>query len=345
MNINPNELGAECANCLDGSLCKGGESTGTIPNFWRLNSYSDNFLECLNTEACVGSIAKDENEAKSWFCKELALDDPLFCVTGFCSDKYRGNLCASCRPGFALSNEVNCIACSDNPSYYIVSVLIFLLAMAFIIFTIRNALNVKVTKPHPDEKDIETDILIRRLSMNNRSSTASRTESLRRRPSLTKKKIDYNKSSILIKILLNYLQLVSVVTQFQFRWPGNVKETLKVQARIASSLSEVFSFDCLLKQESEDELVDPEDRDASKPSTFFVKMLIISISPFIILFVSTIVWLIIFLIKYGGKITEKWAIFRSNLTTTCIILLFMVHTTIVRTCFLSFRFRFLSGSD
>jgi hypothetical protein len=39
----------------------------------------------------------------------------------------------------------------------------------------------------------------------------------------------YNRSSVLIKIILNYFQLVGIVATFSFNWPGEVDETLSVQ--------------------------------------------------------------------------------------------------------------------
>jgi len=203
-----------------------------------------------------------------------------FCVTGWCGARYSGNLCSTCTSGNAKSNDIYCVPCSNNPFYYVLAVFLIIAAIGFIVFTVRNALKIK---------DFTKD---------------------GGKP----------KTSILIKIFLNYVQLVSIVASFDFEWPSQVTSLFTVQSKVSSSSSTVFSIDCFIPSS-----------DSVKP--FFSKLLFISLSPLFLIGIAYLVWWIIFQVKriYDNKKLK------SNLITTCVVLLFMLHTTLVQTSITGFR--------
>jgi len=203
-----------------------------------------------------------------------------FCVTGWCNSRYTGNLCASCTAGHAKSNDIYCVPCSNNPFYYVLAVFIIIAAIGFIIFTVRNALKIK---------------------------------------DFTKEGAK-PKTSILIKIFLNYVQLVSIVATFDFEWPSQVTSLFTVQNKVSSSSSTVFSVDCFIPSS-----------DSVKP--FFSKLLFISSSPLFLIGIAYLVWWIIFRVKRNRDRKKL----KSNLITTCVVLLFMIHTTLVQTSITGFR--------
>lgn len=47
-----------CSNCkTDVSYCLGGTKVFPKPGYWRSSNATDNFLECINYDACLGGIA------------------------------------------------------------------------------------------------------------------------------------------------------------------------------------------------------------------------------------------------------------------------------------------------
>lgn len=228
----------------------------------------------------------NENDGK-YYCPETLFDDSNFCVTGWCNEGYTGIYCADCIEGWAHSND-KCVMCSNNDSYYVISVLIMLAAIIFIVYTINKALNVK-----------KKDQII--------------TEN------------DCNKTSILIKILTNYFQMISIITSFKFKWSKESKTMFEGQNEVANSNAQIFNFDCVLKSFN------------FGFSGFFVKLSMIAITPFISFVIIEFVWFIIFLKRYGKSIFSKGRLLNNNVTTSIIVFMFMIHTTIVQTSILSFR--------
>jgi len=92
---------------------------------------------------------------------------------------------------------------------------------------------------------------------------------------------EINRGSILLKIILNYFSLVSIVSSFNFHWPNEMKQNFSVQNKVSNCFSEIFSFDCLMNKA-------PVVTEASIQPYFF-KLLIIVISPFILLAVEACV--------------------------------------------------------
>ena len=268
---------SQCSSCPDNMDCYGGSVIGPVENYWRFSKWNDYAVACVNDEACLGNSITEANS--NYYCKTEY--NSTFCVTGWCSEKYTGNMCATCKSGYAKSSDIYCVACTNNPGYYILAVVVIIAAIVFIVFTVRNALKLKdFTKS--DAKP---------------------------------------KTSILIKIFLNYVQLVSIVSSFDFEWPSQVSGLFSVQSKVSSSSATVFSVDCFLPSSG-----------TIRP--FFSKLLFISLSPLLLIVIVLVVWLIIFKVK-------KWsdrARFKSNVTTTCVVILFMLHTTLVQTSILGFRF-------
>lgn len=133
-------------------------------------------------------------------------------------------------------------------------------------------------------------------------------------------KLNKPKSSILIKILLNYIQLVSIVGSFDFQWPDALKTMFDTQDKVASGPSLAFSVDCLLP---------------SSYRPFFTKLLFVSASPLVLIIIGSIIWLIIFFVRKASFDRQK---FKSNITTTFVVLLFMIHATLIQNLLFAFRY-------
>ena len=53
--------------------------------------------------------------------------------------------------------------------------------------------------------------------------------------------------SVYLKILLNYLQMISIIESLQLKWPIYVQNYLNVYANIGGVSTEVLSLDCFLQ--------------------------------------------------------------------------------------------------
>ena len=254
------EKGADCEECPEGSICKGEGLVGPGAGYWRLRDDLDVFIKCRTAESCAGADPGVSNQQLSNFiCKGTLLGlKKNFCSSGFCTERYFGNFCSKCRDGFAVSNEKQCVPCQDNASYLVLSVLAVLFAVAFIVFTVRNAL----------------------VTGKKASKNIHRT---------------YNQRSLLIKIAINYFQIVSIVSTIDFKWNDESRTTVEYQGKIVSSVSEIFSVDCIINNRNHNS--SEIEGQSSGRNSFFLKLILIVCTPIIFGLISFIVWSLVLLLR------------------------------------------------
>ncbi len=134
-------------------------------------------------------------------------------------------------------------------------------------------------------------------------------------------------SPIYIKILFNYIQIVSILGTFEFNWPSQAYSMFGINQQAVASTQQFFSFDCLLKQEVFKNM---------GLRVFFTKLWFLSISPLAIIIILYIIWIIIFSIKYKGEMSKHKTLFKYNYVTSLVIMLFMVHPNIIQSAISSF---------
>ena len=131
----------DCTHCPEGKgTCLGGNIVGPQENYWRFNSTASTFYPCKNHEACLGSIIEDPEVRKTAYCKENY--NETFCLTGWCSEMYEGNLCSSCKDGYALENTIdsNCVPCVKDWWLYTRTVLFGIFAILIVMALVRGAI-------------------------------------------------------------------------------------------------------------------------------------------------------------------------------------------------------------
>ena len=99
------------------------------------------------------------------------------------------------------------------------------------------------------------------------------------------KKISLNKAT-LIRILSNYFQLISFTTGLPITWPNAIKSFNLASIKISSVTENVFTLDCLF----------PSDQ-ANGVKVVFLKLLITTIGPFILILLGIICTAIYLTIK------------------------------------------------
>lgn len=131
----------DCENCpVDSAICEGGSVVGPLPEFWRYGSAWGSFYECRNSEACLGHTLTDPALLTTAYCKENL--NATFCLTGWCSEKYEGNLCMGCRDGYARGSvqKGTCNVCTKNWWLYS-SAVVFCLGIVFaVMLVVKSAI-------------------------------------------------------------------------------------------------------------------------------------------------------------------------------------------------------------
>ena len=137
------------------------------------------------------------------------------------------------------------------------------------------------------------------------------------------KKTRESQSSVLLKILVNYLQIMAVTLSFGMRFPDIVLNMFFPIRTIGSSSGVLISFDCLKRQ---------ADFKLFTPSSLFLKALMAAILP-IILFIGIIIVFSLLHLIFPKRFTD----FKRNILVSFISLIFLLHPPISRTAFQMFQ--------
>jgi len=130
--------------------------------------------------------------------------------------------------------------------------------------------------------------------------------------------------SIYMKILMNHLQLLLLISNFEFDWPQFVKEAFAVAEPVAEISKQMLSFDCFLdtrtdtKTEQEDSLLRIQ----------YQKMVIFSFMPLLLASASYCFWLVRSKWLEGG-----FEVVKGKAISSLIIALFMIHPNLTQFMF------------
>ncbi|TNV88029.1 hypothetical protein FGO68_gene8850 [Halteria grandinella] len=120
----PNEPGL-CKTCKsDVSVCKGGSQIYPLPGYWRSTNETDNFIQCLNPESCIGYRQG---------LYEVQIES--------CAEGYQGVLCASCEMGYSL-NQGNrkCLKCPSKTANGFILAAFIGVIITFVVILVRSNL-------------------------------------------------------------------------------------------------------------------------------------------------------------------------------------------------------------
>ena len=87
--------------------------------------------------------------------------------------------------------------------------------------------------------------------------------------------------SVYLKIFTNYLQLMSLTSGFNFKWPSYVTKLFNIQEQAVSGTTALFSVQCYLHLTG----------NGSNENSYYYELILIAILPLVIYFVSGLVWL------------------------------------------------------
>jgi len=118
--------------------------------------------------------------------------------------------------------------------------------------------------------------------------------------------------SIYMKIFVNYLQLVTVTAAFDLAWPVDVSSMLNAQQSAGSVSEQVFALDCYGSSED------------SQRQTVFLKLIIVSCVPILILMISALFWLLM------AWCRSRWDYLKCQLVNSLAVTFFIVHPSIFK---------------
>ena len=130
-------------------------------------------------------------------------------------------------------------------------------------------------------------------------------------------------TSIYLKILVNYLQIVSLTIEFELDWPKLAKKMFSAQRKASSGSEQFLSFDCFI---------------SGYLNPFFGKVFILTIVPLFCFILSLIFWVIKYLKTKPDLIKEKFI-------GTVIVQFFFFYPYIIRLNFLTFYCTKLDNDD
>ena len=93
-----------------------------------------------------------------------------------------------------------------------------------------------------------------------------------------------NKTSILLRIFTNYIQLIGVALTFDIRYPNTINQLMVPFQMIGSATQTLLSFDCFMRS---------TDIKGFAPSNKIFKVFLIQILPLILIAIISIIFVIL----------------------------------------------------
>lgn len=137
------------------------------------------------------------------------------------------------------------------------------------------------------------------------------------------KKKKESQQSILLRILANYLQLLSATLSFDMKFPSVMTDIFYPVQKVGASSEAFLSVDCFFR--------DTEIK-AFSPSTAIFKVFLTGLLPILLILAAAGVWSLLYLIskKYFGDVYR-------NIVVTTIVILFLLHPTLSKVGFEIFQ--------
>ena len=129
--------------------------------------------------------------------------------------------------------------------------------------------------------------------------------------------------SVLLRILTNYLQLVTTSMAFSAKYPSSLTEVFYPVQRMGGSSETFLSFDCFISD---------YDIKGPFPSNAFFKLFLTSLLPLILFVIVAVIWGVAYLIK------KKWVkSMQRNLAISFISIVFLLHPKLAEQSLSVFR--------
>lgn len=130
------------------------------------------------------------------------------------------------------------------------------------------------------------------------------------------RKTSESQVSILLRILTNYLQIITLTVSFSTKFPSSLTDLLIPFEPVADSPNAFLSFDCFV--------MDAEIK-GPFPSSLFFKIFLMFWLPLILFFLTTVIWVIVRTLK------PRWIpSLTRNLMISFISIVFLFHPNLAQ---------------
>ncbi|KAL4431852.1 hypothetical protein ABPG74_012664 [Tetrahymena malaccensis] len=228
----------KCKFCiyLDGStdqtVCPGGSSIQLPPGYWRSDNQSETIVQCINNPSnCIGNRQQDISSRDSSFPTPSS---QMIDINNFyCDQGCYGALCQVCDIkgqiwGESYSNyqEFSCFKCSNA------GVLSFKLIWSILMFIFLLLLSAK-SAYLVFSNGVFSHVMIKNVFLQGEQKEAVHAIK------------SFNPSGIYLKMIMNYLQIIIVLLNFQITLPNSVSN---MNVNIYNPFSGMgYSWDCIIK--------------------------------------------------------------------------------------------------
>jgi hypothetical protein len=131
------------------------------------------------------------------------------------------------------------------------------------------------------------------------------------------RKREESEKSILMRILTNYLQIITAILSFNIKFPDAINDIFFPADKVGSSSAPFVSFDCFVTN---------EELSLFTPSSTILKAFLSGMLPFALFGATVIIWTILYFVAH--KWCNSW---KRNIVVTNIVILFLLHPNITRT--------------
>lgn len=254
------------------ALCLGGSKIAPLPGFWRYDEFTENIIECKNTESCAGGYSNN-----------------VYTPTGICNTPYKGNVCSNCDVMYGkFGSSARCSNCHDNPIYYVKFAGFFLIQIITIIYTIICNILEKDKSMNQRRKNLKTDGTVKAAF-----------------------------HSILIKIIINYVQMSSLIVGIGIDWPTVISDLFSVLTNVFPSQKDGFSVECFLALN----MTNAED-------IYYVRYFVTLVLPVFIWLLMAGIYAV--KLKSHGERLRKNKTFKKNLAVFSVVIGFVSQPNIVK---------------
>ena len=130
------------------------------------------------------------------------------------------------------------------------------------------------------------------------------------------RKREVSQQSILMKILTNYMQVLSAVMTMRIKYPDIVKKIFYPADKVGSPSTPFVSFDCFVRNQQ---------LSLFAPSPAFFKIFLTAMLPLILLIITLITYELIWFLPFA------WAKeIKRNIVVTTIVILFILHPNLTK---------------
>jgi len=204
-------------------------------------------------------------------------------LTGFCGEGYEGVACSSCAPGYAkFGSNQSCENCKESKLYYIMFGGYLLIQALAVISTVKINLS------------------------GSKINTSSKKNSILQ--------------STLIKIVIDFVQILTLASEFNFNFPQVVGYLYDGVSKIVPTNVDALSVDCFIALEK-----------GNNKHIFFNKVLVILAEPFAYMIFAYIAWVIIFKIK--KRLISGNPDFKAKMSLTTIVIIYILQPGIIKIMF------------